>query len=292
MKYIELRCQERKWSVKALCRVLQVSESGYYKYLRNKSKPYKYADLLKQIYELLKEDLENANYGVKRIYKYLRNYKNYIGSYSTIYRICKENNLMIHCKRRPKGITKADSETQKAENLIKQDFTSQSPNEKWLMDITEIPCKNGKLYLAPVLDCYDGSIRGFKMDTNMKAELCVEAFKLACREDGARRMILHSDRGSQFTSNIFRNTLAQYGAIQSMSSVGRCYDNARMESFFATLKKEKLYKMDTTKMTIAEVKTVVYRYIYYYNLRRVYSTNDGWPPLTFRKMYYQNQKAA
>jgi transposase InsO family protein len=160
------------------------------------------------------------------------------------------------------------------------------------MDITEIPCKNGKLYLAPVLDCYDGSIRGFKMDTNMKAELCVEAFKLACRRDGARGMILHSDRGSQFTSSIFRNTLAQYEAIQSMSSVGRCYDNARMESFFATLKKEKLYQMETTKMTTAEVKTVIYRYIYYYNLRRIYSTNDGWPPITFRSMYYLNQKVA
>jgi len=230
MKYIELCCQEGKWNVAALCRVLQVSESGYYKY----------ADLLKQIYELLKEDPENANYGVKRIYKYLRNYKAYKGSYSTIYRICRENNLMIRCKRHPKGIAKADSEAPKAENLIKQDFTAQSPNEKWLMDITEIPCKNGKLYLAPVLDCYDGSIRGFKMDTNMKAELCVEAFKLACRGDGARGMILYSDRGSQFTSNIFRNTVTQYGVIQSMSSVGRCYDNARMESFFATLKKEKL----------------------------------------------------
>jgi meiotically up-regulated gene 157 (Mug157) protein len=77
MKYIELRSQEGKWNVAALCRVLQVSESGYYKYLRNKSKPYKYADLLKQIYNLLKEDPENANYGVKRIYQYLRNNRDY-----------------------------------------------------------------------------------------------------------------------------------------------------------------------------------------------------------------------
>ena len=278
MKYIELcRRQEENWSVAALCRVLRVSESGYYKHLRNKNKPYKYADLLKQIYELLKEEPENTNYGVRRIYKYLKNYKNYRGSYSTVYRICKENKLMIRCKRRPKGITKADSEAQKAENLIQQDFTAQNPNEKWLMDITEIPCKNGKLYLASVLDCYDGSIRGFKMDTNMKAELCLEAFKLAGRRHGGRGMILNSDRGSQFTSNTFRNSLTQYGAIQSMSSTGRCYDNARMESFFATLKKEKLYQMDTSKMTTTEAKTIIYRYICYYNLRRIYSTNDGWP---------------
>jgi transposase InsO family protein len=197
MKYLELCHQEKKWNIKTLCRVLQVSESGYYKHLRNKNKPYKNADLLKQIYKLLKEDPENANYGVKRIYSYLKNYKDYTGSYSTVYRICQENNLMIHCKRRAKGITKADSEAQKAENLIKQDFTATKPNEKWLMDITEIPCKDGKLYLAPVMDCYDGSIRGFKMDTNMKAELCVEAFKRACSEDGAKNMILHSDRGTQ-----------------------------------------------------------------------------------------------
>lgn len=77
-------------------------------------------------------------------------------------------------------------------------------------------------------------------NANMRAELCAEAFERACRADGARGMILHSDRGSQFTSSKFRDVLAKRGAVQSMSGVGRCYDNARMESFFATLKKEKL----------------------------------------------------
>ncbi|MDD4495668.1 MAG: IS3 family transposase [Eubacteriales bacterium] len=77
-----------------------------------------------------------------------------------------------------------------------------------------------------------------------------------------------------------------------MSGVGRCYDNARMESFFATLKKEKLYQMDTTKMTVAEVKSVVFRYIHYYNLRRIYSTNNGWPPTVYRQMYYESLMAA
>ena len=82
-------------------------------------------------------------------------------------------------------------------------------------------------------------------------------------------MILHSDRGSQFTSTAFRTALAAKGAIQSMSSVGRCYDNARMESFFATLKKEKLYRIDTMKMTQEMVKTIIFRYIQYYNHRRI-----------------------
>lgn len=199
---------------------------------------------------------------------------------------------MIKPKRRPNGITRADAEAQKAENLIRQDFSAEKPNQKWLMDITEIPCKNAKLYLAPVLDCYDGTIRGFKMDTNMRAELCVDAFERACRSDHAGGMILHSDRGSQFTSNAFRTALTNHRAVQSMSGVGRCYDNARMESFFATLKKEKLYQIDTTKMTTDEVKTIIFRYIHYYNLRRIYSTNNGWPPAVYRQMYYKSLMAA
>lgn len=274
-----------------MCRVLQVSESGYYKHKRNEIKPYKHAALLALIYKLLKEDPENANYGVGRIFLYLKNNCGYTGSYSTIYRICRDNNLIIRYKRQPKGLTKADSESQKAENLPQQDFTAGNPNRKWLTDITEIPCIDGKLYLAPVLDCFDGSIRSFKMDSNMRADLCVEAFERACRVDGARGIILHSDRGSQFTSNIFREALKKHDAIQSMSGVVRCYDNARMESFFATLKKEKLYPLGTESMTIAEVKTVVYRYISYYNRRRIYSTNCGWPPLVYRQAYWDAHQA-
>jgi transposase InsO family protein len=125
------------------------------------------------------------------------------------------------------------------------------------------------------------------MDDNMKAGLCKKAFKQACIKEQAYGMLFHSDKGSQFTSALFRATLADFGAIQSMSGTGNCYDNARMESFFATLKKEKLYKFKTKKMTKVEVKTIVFRYIYYYNLRRFYSTNDGYPPEVYRQMYYQ-----
>jgi putative transposase len=280
------------WPIVTLCSVLHVSESGYYKHERAKDKPYKYADILNHIYKLLKEDPENANYGVQRIWLYLCNNLKCLLSYSTVLRICHENNLMIKRKRRPKSLTIADAEAQKAENIINQNFEAEKPNEKWLTDITEIHCKDNKLYLAPILDCFDGSIRGFKMDINMKAELCDEAFRRACQKDNARCMIIHSDRGSQFTSHLFRDTLKEYGAIQSMSGTGRCYDNARMESFFATLKKELIYQMDTLKMTVTEVKSAIHRYIAYYNLRRIYTTNGGWPPLVYREMYYKAKSVA
>jgi len=91
--------------------------------------------------------------------------------------------------------------------------------------------------LAAVLDCFDGSIVGFKMANHMRAELCVEVFTVGVKKYQAYGMLFHSDRGSQYTSRAYRETLAKYGAIQSMSGTGKCYDNARMESFFATLKK-------------------------------------------------------
>jgi transposase InsO family protein len=274
-----------RYNVKSLCHVLSISEAGYYKHLRTGSSPPKHANLLALIYEVLNEDPENANCGVRRIHDALRLTKGYEGSYSKVYRTCKENGLTIKRKRRPNGITKADSKAQKAENPIKQDFTAEEPNKKWLSDITEIPCSDGKLYLAAVLDCHDGKIVGFGTDDNMRAELVIDAFELACKKERTRGMIFHSDRGSQFTSMLFRSALAKYGAVQSMSGTGRCYDNARMESWFATLKKEKLYKVDTRKMNMAEVRSMIYRYICYYNLRRIYSVNGGYPPEVWRQIH-------
>lgn len=273
-----------------MCRVLKVSEQGYYRFLRRLGPAARDKELLEQIYQCLREEPENANYGVRRIIWWLRFHRDYTGGDRRIYRICRENHLMIHPKRRPNGITREDREAQKSENRIKQDFSATKPNEKMLTDITEVSCADGKLYLAAVLDCFDGSIQGFQMASHMRAELCVEAFENACRKSGARGMILHSDRGSQFTSGKFRAALAKYGTIQSMSGPGRCYDNARMESFFATLKKEKLYQINTSTLTREEVRSVIFRYISYYNLRRITSVNDGLPPLVYRQRYLAQAK--
>ena len=126
------------------------------------------------------------------------------------------------------------------------------------------------------------------MDDNMRAELCAQALENACRCAKTEGLILHSDRGRQFTSQQFRKALRHHKIVQSMSSTGRCYDNAHMERFFATLKKEKLYHMDTTKLQREDVKAIVFRYIRYYNLRRISSVNNGLPPLVYRKNYYSS----
>lgn len=273
-------------SIKTMCKVLHVSETGYYKWLKGHSRPYKYDELLAKIRRIR---ADNPDYGAYRIFLYLQLYQGYTGSYYVILNLCKKHNLMLKKKRNPKGLTKADRTAQASENLIQQDFTASSPNQKWLGDITEIPTSEGKLYVAAVLDCFDGAIVGLKMADNMKAEICVDAFTNAARKYQAARMVFHSDRGSQYTSRIYRGVLAEYGAIQSMSSTGRCYDNARMESFFATLKKERIYKYKTETLSMATVKSMVFRFIeIYYNRRRIYTTNEGYPPLVKRSNYYKN----
>ena len=158
-KFRLIRTYHHRWPVSAMCRVLQVSEQGYYYFLRRSDSVARDRLLMEQIHQCLREEPENANYGVRRIIWWLRLHRGYTGGSRRIYRICKENNLIIRTKRRPNGITREDRAAEKSENLIKQDFSASKPNEKMLTDITQIACAGEKLYLAAVLDCFDGSIR-------------------------------------------------------------------------------------------------------------------------------------
>lgn len=267
-----------------MCKVLAVSESGYYRSLKPASKSERQQLLLVKIKEIIEAHEDNRNYGVQRMLLALSQIE-MKASYSTVYRVMKKHGLLQKAKRHPNGITREDAEAQKSENLIQRDFSASSPNQKWLSDITEVPCSDGKLYVSAVLDCFNGEIVGLAMDDNMRKELCIQAFENACKARNARGMIFHSDRGSQFTSRAFRECLAKRDAIQSMSGTGRCYDNARMESFFATLKKEKLYKIKTERYPMSYVKSVIFRYIMvYYNRQRIYTSNPGgWPPVVYRE---------
>lgn len=128
--------------------------------------------------------------------------------------------LIHERKRRPKGLTKATTEAQEKESLIKQDFSSVAPFKKVLTDITQVQCFVGKLYISPSLDCFDGSILSLLMRDNMKKELCIDTVKAAAqRYPQIQGAIYHSDRGSQYTSEEFRGTLKSLGMTQSLSGV-------------------------------------------------------------------------
>ena len=259
-----------KYTVKDMCQALGVSESGYYRWLKNRDKPTARQLLSAKIKEILAAHPDNSNYGVNRIQIALRQEGIYV-SRSTIRWAMKEAGL-LHRKRVPHGITKATTELQEQENIIKRDFSADAPLKKFLTDITEVPCSDGKLYVSPIFDCFNGEIVALEMQDNMKKELCVDTVRqLHGKYPNLHGAILHSDRGSQYTSEAFRKELKDNGIIQSLSGTGHCFDNARMESFFATLKKEKIYQIATYRRTREEVKSIIFRYVFvYYNKKHYF----------------------
>ena len=268
-----------------MCRILKVSESGYYRWLKNRAKPKARELLSVEIQAILNEYPDNDNYGVKRMLTALRK-RGIKVSERTVYRTMSEMGL-LHRRRTPHGTTKATTEIQDRENLIKRDFKAEKPLQKLLSDITEIQCNDGKLYLSAVLDCYNGEILSIAMDNNMKKELCIRTIKNLKMLYGnkLKGAVFHSDRGSQYTSAAFKLALNDAGLIQSLSGTGHCFDNARMESFFATLKKEKIYRISAYKLTREQVKSIIFRYIFvYYNRIRISSFNpEGMPPVAYRE---------
>ena len=215
-----------------MCDVLNVSETGYYRFKRNLGKPSKDAVLSAVMQEILDEYIYNNNYGVDRMQIALRNLGYKVG------------------KRRIARIM---------------------------------------IYISPIMDCFNGEILSLVMRSNLCKELCIDTFNAAAKRFPLNGAILHSDRGSQYTSETFREELNNAGVLQSLSGVNHCFDNARMESFFATLKKELLYRIPTYKMKMEEVKVIVFRYVFiYYNRIRIYTSNpDGLPPAAYRRRLEQ-----
>lgn len=268
-----------------MCRVLKISESGYYRWLKNRGKPTARQLLSVEIQGILDEHPDNDNYGVRRMVTALAQ-KGVRVSTRTVYRTMSKMGI-VHRRRRPRGITKATTEIQDRENLLKRNFKAEKPLRKLLSDITEIQCFDGKLYVSAVLDCYNGEILSVAMDDNMKKELCIRTIEELRSMYGKKLKgaIFHSDRGSQYTSEAFKSALGKAGLVQSLSGTGHCFDNARMESFFATLKKEKIYRISAYKLTREQVKSIIFRYIFvYYNRIRISSVNPGgMAPTTYRE---------
>ena len=275
-----------------MCRVLHLSESGYYRWLRNRKKRNKRQLLAVKINAILAKHPDNRNYGVDRVCLALEQ-DGVDVSRRTVYRVMKENGW-LHKKRVPHGITKAATGAQEQENLLKQDFSARRPLEKFLTDITVVQYADGKRYVSPVMDCFSGEIVTLEMQDNMKKELCIDTVRQLGRIYSSLKVAMfYSDRGSQYTSTAFRAELSRYGMVQSLRGTGRCFDNARMENFFATLKKEKIYQIAAYKLPREQVKTIIFRYIFiYYNRIRVYTRNPlGLPPVKYREWVRAQQAA-
>ncbi|MDE7399047.1 MAG: IS3 family transposase [Oscillospiraceae bacterium] len=295
MKFIAKKTEDGaiKGKISFYCAALKVSRQGFYDYLDNRNRAWKYEHLAELIKEVIAEDECNDTYERGRMYAAL-NLKypdEKIPGERTVYRVMERIGADHPKRRKPNGITKADREARKSDDLLKRDFQAEKPFEKCVTDITEIPAKDGKLYVSAIFDCFDASVLGLSMDDNMRAELCVQTIENACGGyPDMRGAVLHSDRGSQYTSEKYRAAIANLGIRQSMnSSGGRCHDNARCESMWARMKDELFYlrDRDPKAYTIDELKTLVWRYFMsYWNNRRICSAIGGMPLVEKRRGYY------
>lgn len=180
-----------------MCSSLSVNERGYYKWLNNGERPKKWQSLLAEIHRILDENPDNDNYGADRMLIALTQ-RGIITSLSSVRRAMRKGNLLKPNRRSPDGLTKADKKAMRPQNLLKRNFTAKAPNEKWLTDISQVQCSDGKLYIAPVFDCFGGEIISLAMDTNMKKELCISAVEAAFKlRNPCSGVLVHSDAGSR-----------------------------------------------------------------------------------------------
>jgi len=284
MKYTFIRANEGTFGVQRMCGVLGVGRSGYYAWRRRK--PSSRAQANQALLELIatEHQASRTTYGSPRIQEALRRKGLRYGRHR-IARLMRAHQIVARPKRKCHPTT-----TQRAPgvipapNRLAQDFSASAPNEKWVSDFTYIETKQGWLYLAVVLDLYSRRVIGWSMDVTMDTELVSAALRMALHDrQPAAGVLHHSDQGSQYTSATYCDMLNAALAQLSMSRVGNCYDNAVVESFFATLKAECVTQVFPTR---ALARTTIFEYLeVWYNRQRLHSSLGYCSPVEFEQQF-------
>ena len=268
--------ERQNHNIVLLCDVVDVSRSGYYKWLnhRDTQRQLNRTALLERILEIFEESRET--YGCPRIYRQLRS-EGYECGENTVERLMRENEITPKRKRKYKSTTDSKHDLPIAPNVLDRDFSVGEPDEVWVSDITYIETAQGWLYLCVFIDLFSRSVVGWSMSANMTAELVLNSFQMGIGKRGRSPIVAHSDRGSQYASSLFRGELERNGCIQSMSRKGNCWDNAVAESFFGALKSELIYR--TNYNTRIQAMMSVFDYIeIFYNKRRLHSALEYLTP--------------
>jgi len=268
-------------SITIMCRVLEVSRSGFHAWAGRLPSPRAVEDerLTARIAVLHK--LRRGVYGSPRIWADLVvDDCERIGR-KRVERLMRQAGLSGLQEKKWKGTTIRVPGVRVADDLLDRDFTASRPNERWVADITYLRTWQGWLYLVAVQDLYSRRIVGWSMADHMRKELVIDALQMAlAHRRPAPGLIWHSDQGSQFVSLAFGQQARAAGIAQSMGSRGDCFDNAVAESFFATLKKELIHRRSWP--TRAELSTEIFDYIeVFYNRQRRHSTLGQRSPVDF-----------
>ena len=268
------------FSIRAMCRVLDVSTSGYYAWRRRKvSVRSRENEVLRRRIRAIHER-SRQTYGSPRIHAELKEEGTRIGR-KRVARLMNESGLAGVSRRRSVRTTRRDPAARPAPDLVDRKFVASGPNQLWVADITYIPTLAGFLYLAVVLDVWSRKIVGWAMSSRLATRIVLEALAMAVEQRRpASGVIHHSDQGCQYTSTEFGKRCREAGVRPSMGSVADCYDNAMCESFFATLECELLDRMRFADGKQAEL--AVFDFIEgFYNTHRRHSALGYLSPAAF-----------
>jgi len=283
VKFDWIRVQKAFHAVRTLCRVLEVSRSGFYASTRRPASSRSVEDsrVVAEVAAVFEE--HKGRYGSVRITRELRDSGLSVGRHR-VRRLMRQAALRVRRRRRC-WVRTTDSRHRHpiAPNLLARNFTVDAANRAWVADITYLPTRAGWLYLAVILDLYSRAVVGWSMSRRIDGTLTLDALDAALlRRTVEPGLIAHSDRGTQYAATEYQDRLRQHGMICSMSRKGDCWDNAVAESFFATLKLELLG--DDIFADHATARTLVFEYIEaYYNRRRRHSALGYVSPAAYEK---------
>lgn len=278
MKYEFIETQRKDHGVRALCKALQVSASGYYA-ARSRlpsTRTQRQSALVIKIREA--HVASRQSYGAPRVHAELAA-QGVACCRNTVAKLMRREQIVPRAIRRFRVTTNSRNTKEVSPNLIRRHFLVERPNACWLSDITYIPTREGWLYLAAVMDLYSRAIVGWGMSQSLDGRLATDALQMAITRRGVPE-IVHSDRGSTYATWIYRDLIRKYQIRQSMSRKGNCWDNAPMESFFHSLKTDLVMHCDYQTRNEARASLFDYMEVFY-NRQRRHSTINYVAPLAF-----------
>ncbi len=278
-----MRAHQAEFRITTMARVLGVSTSGYYAWLKRPRSAREESDsvLAQQVRAI--HERSRGTYGAPRIQAELAD-QGFAVSRKRVARLMRESGLSGISRRKRPTTTRRAPKARPAPDLVEREFTADGPDRLWVADITYVRTLAGFLYLAIVLDVFSRRIVGWAMEPSLEADLVLAALQMAIAQRGPEDVIHHSDQGSQYTSLTFGKRCRDAGIALSMGSVGDCYDNAMAESFFASLECELLDQ--SSFRNHPEAKGELFRYIEgWYNTPRRHSAIGYRSPVNFEKAY-------
>lgn len=280
-KAIVIDALRNKYSLKELLKVFNMAKSSYCYQEAAMRAPDKYAELKSQIHTAFNES--RKTYGYRRIHCVLKN-KSIKVSEKVIRKIMKEENLVVYTKKKRKYNSYKGEITPAVENVIDRNFHADLPNEKWLTDITEFHIPDGKIYLSPVIDCFDGLPVSWTIGTSPDAELANTMLDCAIGTlNPDEHPVVHSDRGCHYRWPGWIERMEAAGLIRSMSKKGCSPDNSACEGFFGRLKNEMFYNNTWDNVSVDEFIDILDDYLHWYAEKRIKMSLRGMSPIQYRQ---------